>query len=285
VSASQPGGPRDPGARGRGSRADLPVPLFLALYAPGLAVVVSFLGPRAALAQPKLRGDAAGRPLPGLVQAVVDSPVVRWLARLVVLALTLLVVAVALVGPASPNDNLAPYVLYVTLWVGLIPASLLLGRSGGTSTRCGRCTPGWRRSPGRRRRRGGSRRSATGPRPSHCSASCGWSWCCRAGPSRGPSASSSSSTASCSWSPAVVRQRVVRPRRRVRGLQHPARADVAVRPAGGRPPRPALAARRRRRAAPERGLTAVVMVLIGSTGFDGLSRTQYWAEGPGGTPT
>jgi hypothetical protein len=32
---------------------------------------------------------------------------------------------------------------------------------------------------------------------------------------------------------------------------------------------------------PERGLTAVVMVLIGSTGFDGLSRTQYWQAGPG----
>jgi hypothetical protein len=34
---------------------------------------------------------------------------------------------VALVGPPSPNDNLSPYALYVTLWVGLIPASLLLG--------------------------------------------------------------------------------------------------------------------------------------------------------------
>ena len=31
----------------------------------------------------------------------------------------------------------------------------------------------------------------------------------------------------------------------------------------------------------ERGLTAVVMVLIGSTAFDGLSRTQYWQAGPG----
>ena len=37
-----------------------------------------------------------------------------------------LVVAVALVGPLSPNDNLAPYALYVTLWVGLIPASLTI---------------------------------------------------------------------------------------------------------------------------------------------------------------
>jgi hypothetical protein len=31
----------------------------------------------------------------------------------------------------------------------------------------------------------------------------------------------------------------------------------------------------------EPGLVAVVMVLIGSTGFDGLSRTQFWQAGPG----
>jgi hypothetical protein len=33
----------------------------------------------------------------------------------------------------------------------------------------------------------------------------------------------------------------------------------------------------------ERGLVAVVMVLLGSTGYDGLSRTQFWQEGPGRT--
>ncbi len=114
-------------AHGVGSRADLPIPLALALYGAGLAVVVSFLALVLLWRTPKLRGDAAGRPLPGAVQAVVDSPVTRWLARVVVLFLTLVVVAVALVGPPSPNDNLSPYALYVTLWVGLIPASLLLG--------------------------------------------------------------------------------------------------------------------------------------------------------------
>jgi hypothetical protein len=31
----------------------------------------------------------------------------------------------------------------------------------------------------------------------------------------------------------------------------------------------------------ERGLAAVVLVLLGSTGYDGLSRTQWWVEGPG----
>jgi hypothetical protein len=47
--------------------------------------------------------------------------------RLVVLALTLLVVTVALVGPPETTSNLAPYAFYITFWVGLVPASLLLG--------------------------------------------------------------------------------------------------------------------------------------------------------------
>ena len=114
-------------AHGVGSRADLPVPLALALYGAGLAVVASFLALVLLWRRPKLRGDAAGAPLPVVVQTVVDSPVTSWVLRIVVLAVTLLVTAVALVGPLSPNDNLAPYALYVTFWVGLIPASLLLG--------------------------------------------------------------------------------------------------------------------------------------------------------------
>jgi hypothetical protein len=61
------------------------------------------------------------------VQAVVDNGPLRLVLRLVVLALTLLVVAVALVGPPETTSNLAPYAFYITFWVGLVPASLLLG--------------------------------------------------------------------------------------------------------------------------------------------------------------
>jgi hypothetical protein len=114
-------------AHGIGGRADLPVPLTLAVYAAGLTVVVSFLALVLLWRRPRLRGAAAGRPLPAVVERVVDGPVLRPVLQLVVLGLTLLVVVVALFGPLSANDNLAPYVLYVTLWVGLIPASLLLG--------------------------------------------------------------------------------------------------------------------------------------------------------------
>ena len=60
-------------AHGVGSRADLPVPLALALYGAGLAVIVSFLALVLLWRTPKLQGDAAGRPLPRALQAVVDS--------------------------------------------------------------------------------------------------------------------------------------------------------------------------------------------------------------------
>ncbi|MBC7373895.1 MAG: hypothetical protein H7323_07890 [Frankiales bacterium] len=114
-------------AHGVGSRTDLPVPVSLAIYAAGFAVVVSFVGLVLLWRSPRLRGNASGAALPRAVQAVVDSAVTRGALRAIVLAATLLVVAVALGGPVRASENLAPYALYVTLWVGLIPVSLLLG--------------------------------------------------------------------------------------------------------------------------------------------------------------
>jgi hypothetical protein len=114
-------------AHGVGVRADLPVPLSYALIGGAVAVLASFLALGLLWREPRLRGDAAGRPLPAGAQAVVDSPVLTWLLRAVVLALTLLVVAAGLFGPDQAGRNLAPYAFYITFWVGLVPASLLLG--------------------------------------------------------------------------------------------------------------------------------------------------------------
>jgi hypothetical protein len=269
-------------AHGVGSRADLPVPLALALYGAGLAVLVSFLALVLLWRSPKLRGDGAGRPLPTVLQAVVDSPVTRVVARTVVLLLTLLVVAVALVGPASPNDNLAPYALYVTLWVGLIPVSLLLGSF-------------WAYVNPLRTLHAGLAK-ITGPAPAE---------------GRLPSLGY--------WPAAIALLAFVWLELVLPGRAEPrtvgvflvlygvvqlvaalwfgsgwfARGDAfevystllgRMSPFGRREdgrlvvrsPLDGVDGLR-----PERGLTAVVMVLIGSTGFDGLSRTQYWAEGPG----
>ena len=140
-------------AHGVGTRADLPVPLSYALIGgrgrragvlPGARPAVA----RAAAAR-RRRRPAAARPGAG---AWLDSPVLTWVLRLVVLALTLLVVAVGLFGPEQPERNLAPYAFYITFWVGLVPASLLLG-------------PVWRRvNPLRTLHAGARARSPARPR-------------------------------------------------------------------------------------------------------------------------
>ncbi|MEX2291454.1 MAG: hypothetical protein WD794_14170 [Mycobacteriales bacterium] len=269
-------------AHGVGSRADLPVPLALALYGAGLAVVVSFLGLVLLWRRPKLLGDAAGRPLPDLVRTVVDSPVTKAVARAVALVLTLVVVAVSLAGPPRPNDNLAPYALYVTFWVGLIPASLLLG-------------PVWGYVNPLRTLHAGLARIA-GPAPAETRLPALGYW---------PAAVS---LLLFVWLELVLPGRAD-PRTVgiflvVYGVVHLiaglwfgsgwyARGDgfevysalIGRLSPFGRREDGCLVARSPLDGVdglrPERGLTAVVLVLVGSTGYDGLSRTQLWQEGPG----
>lgn len=114
-------------AHGIGTRGDLPVPFRLALTGAALAVVASFVALALLWPRSRFTGDAAGRPLPQGVARLLDSSATRWTARLVVLSATVLVVIVGYLGPTETNFNLAPWVLYITFWVGLVPASLLLG--------------------------------------------------------------------------------------------------------------------------------------------------------------
>ncbi|MCA0144256.1 hypothetical protein [Blastococcus sp. LR1] len=114
-------------AHGVGSRTDLPIPLGLALYGAGAAILISFAALLLFWRAPKLGGPGSGRPLPESVQRVADSPAVRRILQALALALSLVVLAAAAAGPPETRLNLAPWALYVTFWVGLVPASLLLG--------------------------------------------------------------------------------------------------------------------------------------------------------------
>jgi hypothetical protein len=114
-------------AHGVGTRADLPIPVNLAIAAGGLAVLVSFIALGALWPDARLRGGRAGRPLPPVVQSVADSRVTTAVLRVVALALAVLVVAVAFTGPEDIPANLAPWAFYIQFWVGLVVASLLLG--------------------------------------------------------------------------------------------------------------------------------------------------------------
>jgi hypothetical protein len=115
-----------PLAHGVGGRADLPVPFWLALYGAGIAVILSFAALGLLWPASRLRGDK-GRPLPRWLAAVIESPVVRWTLRLLVLVVSAVLVAAAFAGGSGEERNPVPWFLFIVFWVGLVPVSLLFG--------------------------------------------------------------------------------------------------------------------------------------------------------------
>jgi hypothetical protein len=116
-------------AHGLGGRADLPVPLWMAQYAAVAALVVSFAFLTTYWNRPRLEGQAAGdgRPLPGWLQRFADARATRVGLRVLGLLLAGITVLTAAFGPNDSATNPAPTWVYVWFWVGLVPASLLLG--------------------------------------------------------------------------------------------------------------------------------------------------------------
>lgn len=101
-------------AHGVGNPADLPLPLDLVLQAGAATVVLSFLVAAFWWREPRL---TATEPRHVVVPA--------WV-RLVVLVFALYLVGNAIAGPRGPG-NPAAHALFVWLWVGLVPISVLLG--------------------------------------------------------------------------------------------------------------------------------------------------------------
>ncbi|WP_326602762.1 hypothetical protein OG930_09925 [Streptomyces sp. NBC_01799] len=114
-------------AHGIGSQHDLPLSPFYAFAGAFAALFVSFLGLGLLWSASRFRGDRAGRPLPVALQRLADARPTRMVARVVGLAAVLFVLLHLLLGPNGPERNPAAGTVYVLLWVGLVPASLLLG--------------------------------------------------------------------------------------------------------------------------------------------------------------
>lgn len=114
-------------AHGLGGRSDLPVPLWLALYGGAAAVIVSFAALGAFWREPKLLDR--GRPLafPQGVTAFADATATRVALRALGVLIWAFLVATAAFGSDSDATNPAPTLLYVWIWIGLVPLSLLLG--------------------------------------------------------------------------------------------------------------------------------------------------------------
>ncbi|MFF0215642.1 hypothetical protein [Streptomyces vinaceus] len=123
-------GPADPLtalAHGIGSRHDLPISPFYAFAGAFTALFVSFLALGLLWSSSRFRGDRSGLALPAGLERVADAPATRTALRGLGLAAALAVLLHLLLGPDDPARNPAPGAVYVLLWVGLVPASLLLG--------------------------------------------------------------------------------------------------------------------------------------------------------------
>jgi hypothetical protein len=108
---------------GFGERYDLPLPLWLYLAGAGATVALTF----ALLA--RLRRTAPARaPIPSLVlPRLPGAGLAGLLARILVLALTVLVIVAGLTGNQSPVRNIAPAMVWAIWWVGMAYVSALVG--------------------------------------------------------------------------------------------------------------------------------------------------------------
>ncbi len=111
-------------AHGLGGRSDLPLPTWLFTYAAGMAVVISFVAVGTFWRQPHLAQGPA--PITTMPRATGWLWIVRGAGRLIGLALFALTLAVAWVGPPNGN-NLALVMVFVAFWVGLPLLSAVAG--------------------------------------------------------------------------------------------------------------------------------------------------------------
>ena len=115
-----------PSAHGLGGAKDLPIPSELAIAGAVAALVISFTVLAVAWREPRYDAATSGRPAPAWLDRLVSSRALAVVARVLGMAFFLYVAAAAVFGKDSLiNPFLGTF--YVLLWVGLVPASLLLG--------------------------------------------------------------------------------------------------------------------------------------------------------------
>jgi len=113
-------------AHGLGGAKDLPIPSELAIAGAVAALVISFTVLAVAWREPRYDAATSGRPAPPWLDRVVSSRASAIAARVLGMAFFLYVAAAAVFGEDTLiNPFLGTF--YVILWVGLVPASLLLG--------------------------------------------------------------------------------------------------------------------------------------------------------------
>jgi hypothetical protein len=114
-------------AHGIGGIRDLPVPRYVFFYGAAGVLVVSFVALAVLWRKPVLAEQAAGRPLPSRLQRVLLSTALRVVAGAVSFALFVFLWLGALIGENNSGVNFTPTFVYVYFWVGMVLVVALLG--------------------------------------------------------------------------------------------------------------------------------------------------------------
>jgi hypothetical protein len=114
-------------AHGIGGIRDLPVPRYVFFYGAAGVLVVSFVALVVLWKKPMLAERAAGRPLPHALQRVLLSPALRALVGVTSFAVLVFLWLGALIGENSSGVNFTPTFVFVYVWVGMVLVVVLLG--------------------------------------------------------------------------------------------------------------------------------------------------------------
>ncbi len=112
-------------AHGVGGRSDLPVPVWLFSYGAGSALVISFVTLHILWRKPRLDAVALGSPAPSWIRSLA-TPAAFFL-RVAGLAIFGLVITAAWFGDKSAVSNISPIIVYILFWVGLQAGCLVFG--------------------------------------------------------------------------------------------------------------------------------------------------------------
>jgi hypothetical protein len=114
-------------AHGIGAVRDLPIPAWMFLWGAAIVLVISFVALGALWQKPLLGRHEDGRPLPPALERVLRSQALRIVLGAASAGLLVLVFLAGLLGETNPNENLTPTFVYVVFWLGLVPLQVFLG--------------------------------------------------------------------------------------------------------------------------------------------------------------
>jgi hypothetical protein len=113
-------------AHGISGRTDLPVPRSLFVFGAAAALIISFVALSALWTEPRFEDRPVHQAGPSWIHSILTNRPLEWTIRILMLVF-FLVVAMASARRATATETIGPIVVFAWFWVGLAVAHALLG--------------------------------------------------------------------------------------------------------------------------------------------------------------